>query len=51
MRLQTETTSKLTIAGVLCSDVSHPFTCTAANSLETERSAPFNVTTYCEYCS
>lgn len=31
--------------------MSLPITCTAANKLETESSAPFNVTVYCEYCS
>lgn len=49
--VQAEAWSTLTIAQVLRSDVSLPITCTAANKLETESSAPFNVTVYCEYCS
>lgn len=41
-----ETSSTLTIIGVLRSDLSRPLSCTAANKLETERSAPFNFTLF-----
>ncbi|GLD72878.1 carcinoembryonic antigen-related cell adhesion molecule 5-like protein [Lates japonicus] len=38
--------STLTIAGVLRSDLVGPICCTAANKLEKEKSAPFNLTVY-----
>lgn len=41
----------LTIADVLRSDLTRPISCTAANKLETEKSAPFNLTVYCKYCT
>lgn len=40
----------LTIVDVLRSDLTRPISCTAANKLETEKSAPFNLTVYCKYC-
>lgn len=47
---QAELSSTLTITGVLRTDLASPISCTAANSLETEKSAPFSLTVYCEYC-
>ncbi|XP_042361969.1 carcinoembryonic antigen-related cell adhesion molecule 5-like [Plectropomus leopardus] len=41
-----ELSSTLTIKDVLRKDLDAPIICTAANSLETERSAPYNVTVY-----
>ncbi|KAM6974272.1 LOW QUALITY PROTEIN: cell adhesion molecule CEACAM20-like [Tautogolabrus adspersus] len=41
-----ELSTKLTIVGVLRSDLVGPIFCTAANKLETEKSAPFNLTVY-----
>ncbi|XP_069372627.1 carcinoembryonic antigen-related cell adhesion molecule 5 [Paralichthys olivaceus] len=41
-----ETTSTLTIAGVLRSDLIGPIFCTAANKLETEKSPAFNLTVH-----
>lgn len=41
----------LTITGVLRTDLVGLIVCTAANKLETEKSAAFNMTVYCEYCS
>lgn len=41
----------LTIVDVLRSDLTRPISCTAANKLETEKSAPFNLTVYCKYCT
>ncbi|XP_041664760.1 carcinoembryonic antigen-related cell adhesion molecule 5-like [Cheilinus undulatus] len=41
-----ELSSQLTIAGVLRSDLVGPIYCLAANKLETEKSAPFNLTVY-----
>ncbi|XP_018545086.1 carcinoembryonic antigen-related cell adhesion molecule 5 [Lates calcarifer] len=41
-----QTSSTLTIAGVLRSDLVGPICCTAANTLEKEKSAPFNLTVY-----
>ncbi|KAM3596595.1 uncharacterized protein V6R79_017485 [Siganus canaliculatus] len=38
--------STLTITGVLRTDLSGPIYCSAANKLETEKSAPFNLTVY-----
>ncbi|XP_029920215.1 carcinoembryonic antigen-related cell adhesion molecule 5 [Myripristis murdjan] len=38
--------STLTIANVLRSELDGPIYCTAANKLETEKSAPFNLTVY-----
>ena len=50
MESQEEKSSTLTIAGVLRTDLVGPIVCTAANKLETEKSAAFNMTVYCEYC-
>ncbi|KAM8767078.1 cell adhesion molecule CEACAM5 [Acanthopagrus schlegelii] len=41
-----EKSSTLTIAGVLRTDLVGPIVCTAANKLETEKSAAFNMTVY-----
>ncbi|KAM9339789.1 cell adhesion molecule CEACAM5-like [Symphorus nematophorus] len=41
-----ELSSALTITGVLRTDLVGPIVCTAANKLETEKSAPFNLTVY-----
>ncbi|XP_008299471.1 carcinoembryonic antigen-related cell adhesion molecule 20 isoform X2 [Stegastes partitus] len=41
-----EASSSLTFAGVLRTDLVGPIYCTAANALETEKSAPFNLTVY-----
>lgn len=41
--------STLTITGVLRWDLLGPIYCTAANKLESERTAPFNLTVYCKY--
>ncbi|XP_073319630.1 cell adhesion molecule CEACAM5 [Pagrus major] len=41
-----ESSSTLTITGVLRTDLVGPIYCTAANKLETEKSAPFNLTVY-----
>lgn len=38
--------SELTITGVLRTDLIGPIYCTAANALETDKSAPFNLTVY-----
>ncbi|XP_069580900.1 carcinoembryonic antigen-related cell adhesion molecule 20 [Brachyistius frenatus] len=41
-----ESSSTLTVTGVLRSDLVGPIYCTAANALETEKSAPFNLTVH-----
>uniref|UniRef100_A0A8D3E316 Ig-like domain-containing protein n=1 Tax=Scophthalmus maximus TaxID=52904 RepID=A0A8D3E316_SCOMX len=41
-----ETSSTLTVSAVLRSDLIGPITCTAANKLEKETSAPFNLTVH-----
>nr|XP_020496251.1 carcinoembryonic antigen-related cell adhesion molecule 5-like isoform X1 [Labrus bergylta] len=41
-----ELSTKLTIVGVLRSDLVGPIFCTAGNKLEIEKSAPFNLTVY-----
>ncbi|XP_070840635.1 cell adhesion molecule CEACAM20 isoform X1 [Chaetodon trifascialis] len=41
-----ELSSTLTIAGVLRSELAGPIFCTATNKMETEKSAPFNLTVY-----
>lgn len=41
--------SKLTITGVLRSDLAGPIFCTAKNSVEQGKSPPFNLTVYCKY--
>lgn len=48
---QAELSSTLTITGVLRSDLVGPIYCKAANQLEMETSAAFNLTVYCEYCT
>lgn len=48
---QEEESSLLTITGVLRSDLVGPIFCSVANKLETEKSAPFNLTVYCKYCT
>uniref|UniRef100_UPI003AAC792B uncharacterized protein n=1 Tax=Centroberyx gerrardi TaxID=166262 RepID=UPI003AAC792B len=50
-RLTLTEVSKLTINEVLRSDLMGPIYCTAANKLETERSAPFNQSVSCEFCT
>lgn len=47
--LQEENSSTLTIKGVLRSDLNAPVHCSAANKLETEKSAPLSITVHCEY--
>ncbi len=51
LKSQEEFSSNLTIKDVLRSDLVGPIYCTAANNLETEKSAPFNLTVYCKYCT
>ncbi|KAK2830922.1 hypothetical protein Q5P01_018853 [Channa striata] len=47
LTLKTDATSStLTIAGVLRTDLVGPIICTAANKLQTSRSSPFNLTVY-----
>lgn len=41
----------MTIAGVLRWDLAGPISCKAANKLEWEVSAPFNLTVFCKCCS
>ncbi|XP_057683203.1 carcinoembryonic antigen-related cell adhesion molecule 5-like isoform X1 [Corythoichthys intestinalis] len=43
---QSESSSRLTIARVLRYDLSRPIICSAANKLETKKSAPFSVPVY-----
>lgn len=41
----------MTIKDVLRTDQVGPIYCTASNQLQLARSAPFNLTVYCEYCA
>lgn len=48
---QEDLSSTVTITGVLRWDLRGPIICVATNKLESERSAPFNLTVYCKCCS
>uniref|UniRef100_A0A3Q3J196 Ig-like domain-containing protein n=1 Tax=Monopterus albus TaxID=43700 RepID=A0A3Q3J196_MONAL len=45
------TSSMLTITDVFRTDLLGPIYCTAANNLQMNKSPPFNLTVYCEYCT